>query len=80
MSLSQVSPFYSSAPSMFTDSQPKTGTDSVPIYIDLVLTQKDLGDLLCPRFLKTDKIIPNQLSKSSKKIILEHLRSTNNFA
>ena len=80
MSLSKVSLFYSSAPSMFTDSQPKTGTDSVPFYIDFGSnTKKDLGDLLCPRFLKTDKIIPNQLSKSSKKIILEHLRSTNNF-
>ena len=72
MSLSKVSPFYSSAPSMFTDSQPKIGTDSVS-------TQKDLGDLLCPRFVKMDKIIPNQLSKSSKKIVLEHLRSTNNL-
>ena len=34
MSLSKVSPCYSSAPSMFTDSQPKLGTDSVPFYID----------------------------------------------
>ena len=34
MSLSKVSPFYSSAPSMFTDSQPKFGNDSVPFYID----------------------------------------------
>ena len=34
MSLSKVSPFYSSAPSTFTDSQPTTGTDSVPFYID----------------------------------------------
>ena len=34
MSLSKVSPFYSSAPSMFTDSQPKLGTDSVLFYID----------------------------------------------
>ena len=34
MSLSKVSPFYSSAPSMFTDSQPKLDTDSVPFYID----------------------------------------------
>ena len=33
MSLSKISPF-SSAPSMFTDSQPKLGTDSVPFYID----------------------------------------------
>ena len=34
MSLSKVSPLYSSAPSMFTDSQPKLGTDSVPFNID----------------------------------------------
>ena len=34
MSLSKVSPCYSSAPSMFTDSQPKLSTDSVPFYID----------------------------------------------
>ena len=34
MSLSIVSPFYSSALSMFTDSQPKLGTDSVPFYIE----------------------------------------------
>ena len=30
MSLSKVSPFYTSAPSMFTDSQPKTGIDLFP--------------------------------------------------
>ena len=34
MSLSKLSPFYSSAPSMYTDSQHKLGTDSVPFYID----------------------------------------------
>ena len=34
MSLSKVSPFYSSAPLMLTDSQLKLGTDSVPFYID----------------------------------------------
>ena len=34
MSLSKVSPFYSSAPSMFTDSQPKLSTDCVPFYFD----------------------------------------------
>ena len=34
MSLSKVYPFYSSAPSMFTHSQLKLGTDSVPFYID----------------------------------------------
>ena len=52
MSLSKVSPFYSSAPSMFTDSQPKLGTDYVPFYIDLALIQTDLGDLLCPKYIR----------------------------
>ena len=43
MSLSKVSPFYSSAPSMFTDSQPKTGTDWVPFYIDFGSNPKRFG-------------------------------------
>ena len=43
MSLSKVSRFHSSAPSMFTDSQPKTGTDSVPFFIDFVSNPKRFG-------------------------------------
>ena len=78
-SLSKVSPFYSSAPSMFTNSQPKTGIDWDPFYIDIGSNLKKLWNSLCPRFQKMDKIILNQLCKSSKKVTLEHLRSTNNF-
>ena len=43
MSLSKVSPFYSSAPSMYTDSQSKTGTDLVPFYIDFGFNPKRFG-------------------------------------
>ena len=35
MSLSKVSSCYSSTPSMFTDSQAKTGTDSDPFHINV---------------------------------------------
>ena len=79
MSLSKVSPFYSSAPSMFTNSQPKTGTDSVPFYIDFGSNPKRFGRFTVSQIFKMDKIILNQLSKYLKKITLEHLRSTNNF-
>ena len=52
MSLSQVSPFYSSAPSMFTDSQPKTGTDSVPFYIDFGSNPKRFGRFTVSQIFK----------------------------
>ena len=52
MSLSQVSPFYSSAPSMFTDSQPKTGTDSVPFYIDFGYNPKKFGRFTVSQIFK----------------------------
>ena len=65
---------------MFTDSQPKMGTDSVPFYFDLGLIQTDLVDLLCPKYLEMEKITLNQLFKSKKDKLLkkEHLKSTNN--
>ena len=63
---------------MFTDSQPKLGTDSVPFYVTLALMQTGLGDLLCPKYLEKDNFTLNQLFKSSKKINVEHLKSTNN--
>ena len=43
MSLSKFPPFYSSAPSMFTHSQPKTGTDSVPFYTEFGSNPKRFG-------------------------------------
>ena len=52
MSLSQVSPFYSSAPSMFTDSQTKTGTDSVPFYIDFGSNPKKFGRFTVSQIFK----------------------------
>ena len=52
MSLSKVSPFYSSAPSMFTDSQPKTGTDSVPFYIDFGSNPKRFGRFTVSQIFK----------------------------
>ena len=52
MSLSKVSPFYSSAPSMFTDSQPKTGTDSVPVYIDFGSNPKRFGRFTVSQIFK----------------------------
>ena len=63
---------------MITDSQPKLGTDSVSIFIDLVLLQTDLGGLLCPKYIERDKITLNQFFKSLKKKNVEHLKSTNN--
>ena len=42
-SLSKVSPFYSRAPSMFADSQPKNGTYSVLFYIDFGSNSKRFG-------------------------------------
>ena len=71
LSLSKVSLFLSSAPSMYIQSSPKPGTDSVPFYMDFGSnSKKDLGDLLCPRFQETDKFILNQPSKSLEKTIV----------
>ena len=53
MSLSKVSPFYSSAPSMFTDFQPKTGTDSVPFYIDFGSNPKRFGRFTVSQIFKS---------------------------
>ena len=44
----------------------------------LVPIQKDLGDLLCPRFQETDNFILNQPSKSLEKTVLGLLKSTSN--
>ena len=43
MSLSKVSPFLSSAPSMYTQSSPKPGNDSVPFYMDFGSNSKRFG-------------------------------------
>ena len=52
MSLSKVSPFYSSAPSMFTDSQPKLGTDSDPFYIDFGFHPNRFGRFSVPQIFR----------------------------
>ena len=52
MSFSKVSPFYSSAPSMFTDSQPKLGTDSVPFYIDFGSHSNRFGRFTVPQIFR----------------------------
>ena len=52
MSLSEVSPFYSSAPSIFTDYQPKTGTDSVSFYIDFGSSPKRFGGFTVSKIFK----------------------------
>ena len=79
MSLSQVSPFYSSAPSMFTDSQPKTGTDSVPFYIDFGSNPKRFGRFTVSQIFKNGQNYSEPTFQVFKKDNLEHLRSTNNF-
>ena len=43
MALDKVSPCFSSALFMFIDSQPKTGTDSVPFYIEFGSNPKRFG-------------------------------------
>ena len=43
MSLSKVSPFLSNAPSMYTQSSPKPGTDSVPFHMDFGSNSKRFG-------------------------------------
>ena len=43
MFLSKVSPFLSSAPSIYTQSSPKPGTDSVPFYMDFGSNSKRFG-------------------------------------
>ena len=43
MSLSKVSHFLSSSPSMYTQSSPKPGTDSVPFYMDFGSNSKRFG-------------------------------------
>ena len=43
MSLSKVSPFLSIASSMYTQSSPKPGTDSVPFYMDFGFSSKRIG-------------------------------------
>ena len=52
MSLSEVSPFFWSASLIFTDSQPKTGTDSVPFYVDFGSKPKRFGRLTVSQVLK----------------------------
>ena len=43
MSLSKASPFLSSAPSMYIQSSPKPGTDSVPFYMDFGSNSERFG-------------------------------------
>ena len=55
MSLSKVSPFLSSAPSMYTQSSLKPGTDSVPFYMDFASNSK-----------KFDRFTVSQISRNGQ--------------
>ena len=67
MSLSKVSPFYSSAPSMFTDSQPKTGTASVQFYIDFGSNPKRFRRLTVSQNFKHGQNYSEPTFQASKK-------------
>ena len=69
MSLSKVSPFYSSAPFMFTDSQPKTGTDSVPFYTDFGSNPKRFERFTVPQIFKNGQIYSEPTFQVFKKDI-----------
>ena len=64
---------------MFTDSQPKTGTNSVPFYIDFGSNPKRFGRFTVSQIFKNGQNYSEPTFQVFKKIILEHLRSTNNF-
>ena len=56
MSLSKVSPFLSSARSMYTQSSPKPGTDSVPFYMDFGSNSKRFGRVTMSQISRNGQI------------------------
>ena len=70
MSLSKSSPFYSSALSMFTYSQPKTGIDSVLYYIDFGSNPKRFGRFTVSQIFKNGQSYSEPTFQVFKKITL----------
>ena len=78
MYLSKVSPYYSSAPSMFTDSQPKLCTDSVPFYIDFGSHPNRFGKITVSQIIRNRQNYSEPGFQVFKKMNVEHLKSINN--
>ena len=78
MSLSKVSPFLSTAPSMYTQSSPKPGTDSVTFYMDFGSNSKRYGRFTMSQISRNGQIYTEPIFQVFRNDNSGLLKSTSN--